>query len=219
MSLNKHRAVIFDLDGTLLDTIDDLADSMNKALSDLGFPVHDTEYYKRTVGDGLPKLVERVLPEGHRDRNTFDRCIREMEGEYQKRWKRKTQPYNEIPELLAGLIERKVKMNVVSNKLDTYTQMAVVHYFPRFPFEYIVGASSSHPRKPDPECALIIAKCLNIDPQQFIFLGDTGTDMKTAVAAGMFPVGALWGFRSENELKENGAKAVIDHPLKLLEYF
>jgi phosphoglycolate phosphatase len=141
-----------------------------------------------------------------------------MEAEYQKRWKGKTRPYDGISDLLTALHEREVKMNVVSNKLDTYTRLALDHYFPQFPFEYIIGASSTNPRKPDPECALFIAKSLHIDPIEFIFLGDTNTDMKTAVAAGMFPVGALWGFRGEHELRESGARAIIEHPLELLEY-
>ncbi len=192
---------------------------MNKALNDFGFPVHSTEFYMKTVGDGLPKLAKRVLPESQRDENTVNHCIREMEAEYQKRWNRKTQPYEGIPELLAALDERGIRMNVISNKLETYTRMAVDYYFPKFPFGYVVGAAPSNPIKPDPACALLIAKSLNIDPRHFVFLGDTNTDMKTAVAAGMFPVGALWGFRSKSELEESGAKAVISHPLELLDYF
>jgi phosphoglycolate phosphatase len=192
---------------------------MNKVLNDFGFPVHDTEFYKEAVGDGLQKLVKRVLPEACRDENTIDRCIREMESEYQKRWNRKTQPYAGIPELLSALHERGIRMNVVSNKLETYTKLAIDFYFPRFSFDYVMGASDSLPRKPDPSRALLIAKGLKIEPGQFIFLGDTNTDMKTAVAAGMFPVGALWGFRTKAELEESGARAVIGHPLELLEYF
>lgn len=191
---------------------------MNKALSDFGFPIHDTEFYKETVGDGLPALVERVLPEAHRDEKTINRCIQEMETEYQKRWNRKTKPYEGIPDLLAALSERGIQMSVVSNKLETYTKLAVDFYFPQFPFDYVLGASPSLPRKPDPSCALLIAEGLKINPRHFIFLGDTNTDMKTAVAAGMFPVGALWGFRSQNELEKSGAKAIISHPLELLDY-
>ena len=192
---------------------------MNKALSNYGFPVHDTEFYKKMVGDGLPKLVQRVLPEAHRDENTINLCIREMETEYMKRWNKKTHPYDGIPELLTGLCERGIRINVVSNKLETYTRLAVDFYFPQFPFDFVVGASPSLPRKPDPSCALLIARSLKIDPVQFIFLGDTNTDMRTAVAAGMFPVGALWGFRQKAELEESGAEIVISHPLELLEYF
>jgi phosphoglycolate phosphatase len=110
-------------------------------------------------------------------------------------------------------------MNVISNKLETYTKLAVDFYFPQVSFDYVLGASPSFPRKPDPMGALFIAKGLKTKPERFIFLGDTNTDMKTAVAAGMFPVGVLWGFRSQNELEESGANAVIHHPLELLEYF
>lgn len=181
--------------------------------------MHDTEFYKNTVGDGLPKLVERVLPEAHRDEKTAMRCITDMEAEYQNRWNRKTRPYDGISELLTALDKREIRMNVLSNKLEEYTRIAVDFYFPQFPFEYVMGASSSFPRKPDPACALLIANKLNISPQNFIFLGDTNTDMKTAVAANMYPVGALWGFRNKGELEESGAKAVISHPLELLDSF
>jgi phosphoglycolate phosphatase len=203
----------------LLDTIDDLADSMNLALADSGFPIYDTEFYKIAVGDGLPKLVERVIPEAHRDENTIKRCISGMEAEYKKSWNRKTRPYDGIVELLDSLVKHQVRMNVLSNKLEEYTQLAVDFYFPQFPFEQVMGASPSVPRKPDPQCALFIAKKLNVDPQNVVFLGDTNTDMKTAVAAGMFPVGALWGFRNRSELEESGAEAVLSHPLELLDYF
>jgi phosphoglycolate phosphatase len=142
-----------------------------------------------------------------------------MEAEYQKRWNRKTRPYEGIPELLTALYERGIKMNVISNKLETYTRLAMDFYFAQFPFDYVLGASPSIPRKPDPACALHIAKSLNIEPEQFIFLGDTNTDMKTAVAAKMFPVGALWGFRKKPELEESGAEVVISHPLELLDFF
>lgn len=192
---------------------------MNKVLKNLGFPAHDTQFYKRAVGDGLPKLVARVLPEGHRDEKTIGQGIQEMEAEYRRRWNRKTKPYDGIPELLSVLDNRGIKMNVLSNKLETYARLAVDFYFPHFSFEYVLGASPSIPRKPDPECALFIAEGLNIAPRRFLFLGDTNTDMKTAVAAGMFPVGALWGFRSKKELRESGAKAVISHPLELVHYF
>jgi phosphoglycolate phosphatase len=203
----------------LLDTIDDLADSMNKALKDLGYPVYDTEFYKIAVGDGLPKLVERVLPEAHRDEKTIMRCISGMEAEYKKSWNRKTRPYDGIVNLLDTLARHHVRMNVLSNKLEGHTRIAVDFYFPQIPFELVMGASLAFPRKPNPAGALFISKELKIDPQHILFLGDTNTDMKTAVAAGMFPVGALWGFRNKIELEESGARAVIGHPLQLMDYF
>ncbi len=217
--MNNYFAVIFDLDGTLLDTIDDLADSMNKVLAQLGLPVHEVESYKDMVGDGLTNLVERVLPANHRKTSTIEYCIREMEEEYQKRWNKKTRPYDGIPELLAALLKRKVRMNVLSNKLDRYTQISVDFYFSQFPFECVMGATPSIPIKPDPAGALFIAKKLGVEAKNFVYLGDTNTDMKTALAAGMLPVGALWGFRKRIELEESGAGAVIGHPLELLEYF
>lgn len=192
---------------------------MNKVLTDWGFPIHDTESYKDMVGDGLTRLVEHVLPETHRNSSTIERCTREMEEEYQKRWNKKTRPYDGIPDLLTVLVKRKVKMNVLSNKLEEYTQLAVDFFFPQAPFDFVMGARPSLSRKPDPAGALLIAKKLGFESKHFIYLGDTNTDMKTALSAGMFPVGALWGFRNRDELEESGAKALIGHPLELINYF
>jgi phosphoglycolate phosphatase len=192
---------------------------MNNVLSRLGLPVHEAESYKDMVGDGLAKLVERVLPENYRKASTIEHCIREMEKEYQKRWNKKTRPYDGIPELLAALVKRKVKMNVLSNKLDRYTRISVDFYFSQFPFACVMGATPSIPRKPDPAGAFLIVKKLGMEAKNFVYLGDTNTDMKTALAAGMLPVGALWGFRKRIELEDSGAEAVIGHPLELLEYF
>lgn len=213
----KFRGVIFDLDGTLLNTIADLARSMNIVLERFGFPGHDVETYKTFVGDGLEMLVRRSMPEAVRgDDGLRSRCIEAMREEYHRRRKETTGPYPGIPELLDGLVARQIKMAVLSNKPDAPTRLLVEELLPKWRFDAVVGESPQTSRKPDPAGALAIARSLGIDPRQIVLVGDTGTDMKTADAAGMHAVGALWGFRGADELLAAGARDLIHEPLDLL---
>jgi phosphoglycolate phosphatase len=212
----KFQAAVFDLDGTLLDTLADIADAMNAALEGMGFPGHETTAYRYLTGDGVRALAERSIPEKANDEATVAACIREFRTEYAERWGTKTRPYPEVPGLLSELIQRRIKLSVLSNKLDEFTRQAVRDFLPGFEFSFIIGAKPDLPPKPDPAGALLIARGLRVPPADIIYLGDTGVDMETAVRAGMFPVGALWGFRDEKELREYGAKAVISSPRELL---
>ena len=214
----KYRGVLFDLDGTLLDTIQDIADSVNEALSHLGFPVHGVEAYKSFVGDGREVLAVRALPVHHRDFATVTRLIELINEEYSKCWANNTLPYPGIPDLLDALTAKKIKMAVLSNKAHDSTEMMVSEMLPQWHFEAVVGASPSIAKKPDPTAALQIAQQLCIYPIEFIYLGDSDIDMKTAISADMYPVGALWGFRSADELMAGGAKALIGHPSELLTF-
>jgi phosphoglycolate phosphatase len=211
-----YAAVLFDLDGTLLDTLADLADSGNWALGQLGFAAHPTEAYKYFVGDGVENLVRRAVPAGKADTATVARGAALVREAYAQRWADKTRPYHGIPELLDALAARRVPMAVLSNKPDDFTHLCVERLLPRWPFAAIVGARASLARKPDPAGALHIAEQLGLAPAQVLYLGDTNTDMQTAVAAGMFPVGALWGFRAADELTANGAQRLIASPQELL---
>jgi phosphoglycolate phosphatase len=212
----KFLAAIFDLDGTLLDTLGDIADAMNAALETMGFPGHKTNAYKCLTGDGMRALAERSLPEAARKETTIAACIQVFRSEYADRWGTKTKPYPGITGLLSKLSRRGVKLSVLSNKLDEFTRQAVRDFLPGFDFLFIIGAKPGLAPKPDPAGALLIAGGLRIPSDRIIYLGDTGVDMMTAVGAGMFPVGALWGFRDEKELRENGAKATIRSPGELL---
>ncbi len=212
------EAIIFDLDGTLLDTIDDLTDSMNQVLSRFGFSGHDREAYKYFVGDGIGALVRRALPPENRDEEMVARCVEAMREEYSLRWDKKTHPYSGIPELLDALFQRGLSMAILSNKPHDSCQMVVAKLLPKWPFQIVLGARPSVPKKPDPAAALEIAERMHLTPGQFLYLGDTGTDMKTAVNAGMFPVGALWGFRTAQELMADGARALVEQPLDFLQY-
>jgi phosphoglycolate phosphatase len=209
------KAVLFDLDGTLLDTIDDIADSMNHVLKTYGFPEHDRESYKLFVGDGMGNLVRRALPPDKLDESLIAECLAAMRREYQTRWAKKTKVYPEILELLTLLSSKNIKMAVYSNKPDDFTKLMAAQFFSYCSFEQVIGSRPGKPLKPDPAVALEIAANMMVSAFQIVYLGDTGTDMKTAVAAGMYPVGALWGFRTREELTANGAKVLIKHPLEL----
>jgi phosphoglycolate phosphatase len=216
----KFQAVLFDVDGTLLDTLEDLADSMNGVLRAEGFPVHDLEAYKYHVGEGMANLVRRTLPRDYRnDEAVVSRCLASMVEEYGRRWKEKTRPYEGIPELLDALVRLGIKMAILSNKPDSFTRLAVSQLLPAWRFEEVRGERPPTPRKPDPTAALEIAGNLEIHPGQILYLGDTGTDMETAGRAGMYAVGALWGFRQAQELTVAGARTLIGRPLDLMQFF
>jgi len=206
---------MFDLDGTLLDTLEDLADSTNAALGSLGYPPHVVEAYRYFVGDGVAKMAERALPDDKRDEDTVAKCVAAVQKEYAARWRDKTRPYDGILDMLDVLDGRAVRMTILSNKPHDATQRTVEAFLPRDRFAAVVGARPSWPRKPDPAAAVDISRQLGIAPGEFLYLGDTNTDMKTARTAGMFAVGALWGFRTADELLESGAQALVEKPGEL----
>jgi phosphoglycolate phosphatase len=213
----KYQAVIFDFDGTLLDTLRDLAESVNIVLNRFGFAEHSLEAYRHFVGEGIEELARRVLPEGHRDEATITRTLTDVRQEYRQRWPNHTRPYEGIPELLDALTARRVKMAIVTNKPDDSTRTMAARLLPKWKFDVIVGATTDLPRKPDPKGALEAARRLRLPPGAFVYVGDSDIDMKTANAAGMYAVGVLWGFRGADELVRNGAKVLIRKPLELLE--
>lgn len=210
------RAVIFDLDGTLLDTLEDIADAMNSVLEAHGYPSHETDAYRHFVSDGVNMLVKRVLPEERRDDETVARLVKAYREAYGIYWKLKTQPYEGVPEMLNMLTARQLKLAVLSNKPDNFTKMCVRELLSRWTFHIVLGHRDEIPPKPDATAALQIAEHFGISTGDVLFLGDSSVDMKTAVAADMYPVGALWGFRSRAELMGSGAKKVIERPQEVL---
>ncbi len=211
-----YKAVLFDLDGTLLDTIEDIGDATNRILEQNGFPVHSMDTYSRFVGDGARNLIIRVLPEDKRVDTIIHPCLDAFLEDYGRNWNVKTAPYDGIPELLDTLTAHKLKMAVLSNKPHEHTKQCMEGFLSDWNFEVVFGQRDGVPRKPDPAGALEIAEQLNIPPSEFLYLGDTEIDLKTSIAAGMFPVGVLWGFRSAEELRGNGAKTLIKRPLDVM---
>jgi phosphoglycolate phosphatase len=211
-----YKAVLFDLDGTLLDTLKDIADSTNAALEKLGYPTHNTQAYKYLVGEGMATLAFKALPELYRNKETASRLLIGIEKEYSMRWADHTQPYPGIPKLLDALVAKDIGMAVLSNKPHEFTLASVQRLMPHWDFDAVIGASGAIPLKPDTGGAFAISKKLRISTRNFLYLGDTAIDMQTATAAGMYPVGALWGFRTSQELLASGAKKLIQQPTELL---
>jgi len=214
--MSRFRALLFDLDGTLLDTVEDIADSMNAALGRMGFPGHPAKAYLHFVGEGIDQLARRALPETHRDAATVARCVEEMRREYTVERLVKTRPYPGVPGLLDRLAVDGYRMTIVSNKPDGSTREIVARKLEKWHFDRVVGARPGIPLKPDPASALEVACGLGISPEQFVYVGDSGIDMATARAAGMYPAGALWGFREADELVAHGAAALLEKPGDLL---
>lgn len=210
------KAVIFDMDGTLLDTLSDLGNSMNSVLESHGYPVHELEAYKYMVGKGVEYLVKSALPQTINDAESVKGYIEEYHTEYDKNWKSLTKPYDGILDLLEILYSYDLKLAILSNKPHDYTEICARQFLPFDKFEVILGHRPGTATKPDPAGAIEITKQIMIPPEQILYLGDTDVDMKTAVAAGMYPVGVLWGFRSREELIKNGAKILLEKPQELL---
>lgn len=206
------KAAVFDLDGTLLNTLEDIADSVNTMLSLHQYPGHSYETYKYLVGDGITELVSKAIPAENRNSEMINSCITEVLREYHQHWNIKTKLYKGIPELLSGLRSKGLTLTIVSNKPDELTQKTVKHYLSDFPFKIVIGESPKFPKKPNPESTLSIVKTLNLQPSECVYFGDTSIDMKTAKSAGMFAVGVLWGFRKARELEEYGADLLIQNP-------
>ncbi|MBW1892103.1 MAG: HAD family hydrolase [Deltaproteobacteria bacterium] len=214
----KYKAVIFDLDGTLLDTLADLADSLNRVLQDKGLPTHPLEAFRYFVGAGASTLVSRALPPERRNDELTADCLEAFLREYNRNWDLKTKPYDGVPELLDALTAKHIEMAVLTNKPQHFAELCIQKFLPDWIFAVILGQRDGVPMKPDPTGSIEIAQRLDIPEQEFLYLGDSDVDMRTAVKANMFPVGAMWGFRSEKELREAGAVEVIGRPKELLKF-
>ena len=210
-----YRAVIFDLDGTLLNTIGDLAAAANHTLAEMGFAPHTEEEYKYMVGNGIPKLIERFLPPGHRDEAAQAQAARLFFPYYDAHKEDATAPYPGIPALLAALHGAGVKLGVVSNKEDALTKSVVSHYFPGL-FDAVAGHTLGTPTKPDPHLVNGMRAAFGLSAQQVLYVGDSGVDIETARNAGLAGCGVLWGFRSRQELEQEGADYLASTPEDLL---
>lgn len=213
----KTESIIFDLDGTLLDTIDDIADSMNKVLNNYNFPEFDRETYKQFVGEGSRKLVNRVIPESfkgdHREK-LIEAVLEEYNDIYSMHWADKTRPYEGIRELLAYLNKINLPIFILSNKDNHIVKQMVLHFFQEINFTEVLGAIAEAPKKPDPTQALLLLKKYNYNPINSLMIGDSKFDVQMANNAGINSCGVLWGFRSLDEIRSEKpthiAKAVRD---------
>lgn len=210
------KAVLFDLDGTLVNSLFDLADGVNHALSLKGYPTHPVESFKYFVGDGIPKMIERALPSDCRDADTINQIKDVFLSYYAVHYADNTYAYEGMRELVGTLKDKGFIIAVVTNK-DQNMANEVVNSLYGDVFDLIFGKREGIPAKPDPTAALMAMQELGVKPCECIFIGDSGMDVATAVNSGAVPVGELWGFRQRDELLENGAKYIINKPNELLE--
>lgn len=209
------KAVLFDLDGTLANSIDDLADSVNFLLAANGYPTHPTEAFRYFVGDGILKMLERALPEQSRDPDTIRNIRAAFKNRYEEHYCDKTACYDGVQELILELKTRGIKIAVVTNKAQEMAQLVVEKLYGDA-FDVICGQQNGVPNKPDPALAFIAMDKLSVKPQECIFMGDSGMDVACAVNSGAYPVGVIWGYRDADELLSAGAAVLIHKPSELL---
>ena len=208
----KYDTVIFDLDGTLLNTIEDLGYAANHALQAHGYPTHSIASYPFFVGNGVRRLIERVLPEDARTEATIDRLLVTFKEYYNDHNTDYTKPYEGIPELLSLLSSRGVAIAVASNKYQAATEKLISHFFPTLSFIAVEGQKEGVPVKPDPSIVFEILAKAKTPKADTIYIGDSGVDMETARRACVDSVGVTWGFRPEKELVENHADTIVNSP-------
>lgn len=211
-----YKGIIFDLDGTLLDTIEDISDSVNQVLSQYNYPIHSYDDYKLKVGNGFKNLIENSFPEGT-DEQTILRGLEVFIEIYDRNYKNKSHPYDGIPEILDELTKKGIKIGINSNKRNDYTNQLVDKFFKNIPFVKVYGERKEVPKKPDPTTALEIADSMGLKHQEILYIGDSKTDILTAKNAGMDSVGVLWGFRSYEELTKYNASYTVKSPYNILD--
>ena len=215
----QYKAAIFDLDGTLIDSLVDLADSANEMLAGFGFPRHDLDKYRYFVGNGSRKLIERCLPaEKAADSAFVDEALAKYKRCYDKNLTHKTICYEGIMDMLTALQAKHIPLGICTNKHQSAADIIVDKLFPKKDmFVSVIGDCKDMPRKPDPKKVLLIAAKMGVKPVEVAYFGDTSVDMDTANNAGMLSIGVTWGFRPKEELVEYGAKVLLDSPLELFD--
>lgn len=211
------KLVIFDLDGTLLNTIADLALSTNYALDKLGYPTHDMAAYNFMVGNGINKLFERALPEGEKSEENIRRVRNEFIPYYDIHNADESRPYPGIPELLSDLQSAGVQLAVASNKYQAATEKLIAHYFPEIHFIAVFGQREGVNVKPDPTVVFDILKLATVEKEDVLYVGDSGVDMQTAANAEVTACGVTWGFRPRTELEEFNPQYIVNTAEKIKE--
>ena len=217
MTMQPNRLVVFDLDGTLLDTIGDLAEACNHMLELRGLGSHSCEEYRKMVGNGILRLVERALPEELRTPEYVADARRDFIDYYIDHIDCHTHPYEGVREVLHTLPKESWSMAVASNKFDAGTKKLISGIFPEIDFKVVYGNREGFPLKPDKALLDLIMRECNAAPNTTFMVGDSGVDIQTAKAAGVRSIGCSWGFRPRTELEENGADYIADKPIELLE--
>jgi len=215
----KYKGVIFDLDGTLLDTLEDLAVAANTTLASFGFPEHPVDDYRYFVGEGLKTLIRRIVPDSANDNEELlENHIKKFNEVYKQCWNINTAPYSGVTEMIAALSHAGVKLAVLSNKPHAFTRICVETFFPDHPFLYVYGQREGIAPKPDPAGALELAAKMGLVTEAILYVGDTATDMQTGKRAGMKTIGVEWGFRDRAELEKNEAWKIAATPAEVVSY-
>ncbi|MBE6729272.1 MAG: HAD family hydrolase [Ruminococcaceae bacterium] len=212
------RAVIFDLDGTLVNTLEDIAGAVNFVLEKRNFPVHETKKYKTFVGNGHEVLIKRALPPESKDNfELVSELKQEFLDRYGEHYADKSLAYNGITELLKELKRMKIKVAVVTNKAQKMTNYIIPKYFGKGIFSAVIGQRDSVPAKPEPHMPFMAMSKMNVNPDECLFVGDSCTDMQAGTNSGNVPVGVLWGFREREELEKNGARYIVSSPGEIID--
>ncbi len=212
------KAVIFDLDGTILYTLSDLANAMNEMLRFYGYPEEkDLNCHRLSIGTGARNYVKKCMPESQRENEEqVDRCLATYQEIYREKSSIETKPYDGIYDVMAFLNEEGIAINVLSNKPDAPTKDLAEKWFSDYNLVHVFGERSGIPRKPDPTAPLAIAEALGLPPEEIAFIGDSDVDILTGVNAGMVPIGVLWGYRDRELLEKSGAKLIAEKPVDLI---
>lgn len=211
------QLIIFDLDGTLLNTYEDLGNAVNHVLAKYNFPIHELILYKTFVGNGIDNLLKKCLPTDFSDETLFQAIRKDFVEFYEANKYNQTHPYEGIFDLLRELKSQQIKLAVASNKYHEATVELVTRYFPETEFEVVFGHRIDHPKKPDPQIVHDIVEITGISKQQTLYVGDSSVDMLTAQNAGIQSIGVTWGFRSEKELRDHQADYIVHQPDEILE--
>ncbi|NQV24265.1 MAG: HAD family hydrolase [Rhodopirellula sp.] len=216
---SDFKAVIFDLDGTLLDTLADIGGAANEVLAQRGHSTHTLEAYRHFIGDGVATLFQRILPDGLPTPDVIADCVAEFAISYGRKWNENSQLYPGISDLLDELVRRGIPIAILSNKPHDFVGVCVSEFLSKWNFDPILGQRDNVPRKPDPAGVLEVCQALEVAPDECLYVGDSSVDMLTARNSGALAVGVAWGFRPVEELVEYGAARILDTPAQLLELF
>jgi len=211
--MRKYNAVIFDMGGTLLDTLEDIAGSVNYALGELGFPTRDISQIRKSVGNGVVRMLELSLPDGTGNPR-FNDAVNLFRQHYAKNCRNKTRPYAGIPELLHNLTANNCKLAVISNKYDEAVNELNTFYFSKY-ITVAIGENENIRRKPAADMLLAALNSLGVTADESVYIGDSEVDIETAANAGVDCVSVTWGFRDRDCLISHGAKTMIDSPEEL----
>lgn len=211
------KAIIFDLDGTLINSIPDIADAANQLLVNHNYPVHDPSSYIEWIGNGALKLLKRAVPNGISEEHMHELLAEYLEI-HTRNCINKTHCYPGIDSLLDYLNEQNISISILTNKPHAITLKVFEHYLKKWNFDFVLGQMQGNPKKPNPQLAIEIADKLHFKKHEMFFIGDSDTDMKTGVAAGMIPLGVTWGYDNERSIMEAGAKYLMNDTKELLEF-